>query len=383
MKNPRTIMLVAGEPSGDAMGAELVRALGARLPGTRMPRFIGAGGALMAEAGVTLAFDLTKQSVIGLSDVIKKLWVFRRLLLELIELAARERPDVIVLVDFGAFNLRLAHALQKRIASIPGWRPKIVKYVSPQVWASRPGRAAKMAKDVDLLLCLFPFEKEWYARRVPELKVVCVGHPLFDRHSGEARPEPTADRPTVVLLPGSRNAELRRHLPPMFGAVNLIRSRRPEVRFVMVLPSESLLDLARSYGLTDSLGIAVQIGGLSEALRSAWLAIACTGTVTLECAYYLVPTVALYKTSWSTFQIGKRIVNVRFLAMPNLLADEAVYPELIQNDATPDNIAQEAIKLLEDPTRCAMIRKRLEAIMATLGGPGTAGRAAEAILALE
>lgn len=378
---PKTVMLIAGEPSGDAMGAELVKALVKRLPGVPVPRFIGAGGPIMAQAGVTLAFDLTQQSVIGLSDVIKKLLVFRRLLLELLDLAVREKPDVVILVDFGAFNLRFAHALKKRIGHTPGWQPKIVKYVSPQVWASRPGRGAKMAKDIDLLLCLFPFEKEWYARRVPELKVVCVGHPLFDRHGGDVHPKPSADRPIVVLLPGSRNAELRRHLPPMLGSVALIRAQVPQARFKMVLPSQSLLELARRYGLSDSMEIETQIGGLSDALGSASLAIASTGTVTLECAYYRVPTVALYKTSWSTYQIGKRIVNVRFLAMPNLLADEAVYPELIQDDATAENIAREAVGLLADPARCEAIRSRLEGIIASLGGPGTAQRAADAILA--
>lgn len=377
-------MLVAGETSGDAMGAELVKALTRLLPHSAElpPRFIGAGGDAMAAAGVEIAFDLTKQAVTGLSDVIKKIFVFRRLLHELRDLAIREQPDAIILVDFGAFNLELAQMIKAYVRrhKTAGWQPKIIKYVSPQVWASRPGRGARMARCVDLLLCLFPFEKEWYARRLPNFRVECVGHPIFDRHGGEVVSKPTPEKPLIVLLPGSRDAELRRHLPPILEAVALIREKVPQAHFTMVLPSEKVLAQAKALGVDGT--IQTQIGGLAEALSRSSLAIASTGTVTLECAYYGVPTVALYKTSWSTFQIGKRIVTVRFLAMPNLLEDDVVYPELIQDDATGGNIANESIKLLEDPVRCDAIRARLKKMMASLGGPGTANRAAEQIVKL-
>ena len=381
-------MLIAGEASGDFNAAELVKALAESLPGSI---FFGAGGPKMAEAGVELAFDMTAQSAIGLSDVIIKLPVFRRMFLDLVKLAVTRMPDVIILVDFGGFNRRFASAIRKHIRShskrVGSWQPKIVQYISPQVWASRPGRAAKLAKDIDLLLCLFPFEKEWYAQRVPELRVECVGHPLFDRHAGQgtvparASSHNDTELPRVLLLPGSRNAELRRHLPVMIGAAQIIASKSV-VRFEMVLPSETLVEQARKLGADSVPNLDIRIGGLAQALARATLAVASTGTVTLECAYFGVPTVAIYKTSWSTYEIGRRIIKVRFLAMPNLLADRALFPELIQHDATAENIARESLALLNDPVRRREIQDGLKKIMASLGGPGAACRAAQAIVKL-
>lgn len=385
---PRKIMFVAGEASGDFNAAELVKVLGEQLPGSS---FFGAGGQKMAEAGVELAFDMTAQSAVGLSDVLIKLPVFRRMFLELVRLAANRQPDVIILVDFGGFNRRFAAAIRNYVRShaseIGAWNPRIVQYVSPQVWASRPGRAAKMAKDIDLLLCLFPFEKEWYAQRVPQLRVECVGHPLFDRHAqrgtaslpvAESRPD---QPPRVVLLPGSRHAELRRHLPVIIAAAQIIATKTA-VHFEMVLPNETLAAQARASGVASVPGLEIKIGGLSQALSTATIAVASTGTVTLECAYFGVPTVAIYKTSWSTYEIGRRIIKVRFLAMPNLLADRALFPELIQHDATGENIARESLALLNDAERRREVQEGLKEIMTSLGGPGAAERAAQAVIEL-
>jgi lipid-A-disaccharide synthase len=390
-------MLIAGEASGDANAAELVRILAETAPESTLtdevqplkaslqPRFFGAGGPKMAAAGVELAFDMTTQSVIGFSDVIKKLPVFRRMFRRLLELAADREPDVIILVDFGGFNSRFAHAVKAFLRAHAGifynWRPKIVQYVSPQVWASRSSRAEKLAKDIDLLLCLFPFEKAWYAQRLPRLRVECVGHPLFDRHAAGPTAANGQAIPTVVLLPGSRSAELRRHLPAMLGAARQV-SAKTKVRFQMILPNEELLAQARQFDLAGIQNLELQIGGLDQSLSQATVAIASTGTVTLECAFYSVPTVAIYKTSWSTYQIGRRIIQVRFLAMPNLLADEALYPELIQHEATPENIARETLDLLTNTPRRQQIQSKLRAVINSLGGPGAAQRAAQAIVKL-
>ena len=156
-------MVIAGEASGDALAAGLVKSLSQKL--TNRPRFFGAGGPRMAQAGVALEFDMTAQAAIGISDVIKKLPVFRRIFRSLLQIALERQPDLIVLVDFGGFNRRFASAIRREARG--SWKPKIVQYVSPQVWASRPGRAKTMVRDLDLLLCLFPFEKEWYAQREP------------------------------------------------------------------------------------------------------------------------------------------------------------------------------------------------------------------------
>ncbi len=371
---PGTIMVVAGDPSGDVLGAGLARALAAALPAAR---FIGAGGPEMAGAGVANSFDLTADAVIGLSDVARKLPRFFRHKRELTRLAVEQKPELIIHVDFSGFNRRLARAIRR--GASPGWRPRIVQYVSPQVWASRPGRAAKMARDFDLLLCLFPFEKDWYARHVPQFRVEFVGHPMFDRYPAPVqKPGPV---PVVLLLPGSRRAELKRHLPVMLGAARLIAARQP-VRFKLAAPSEEMAALARAFPAGGGPEIEIQIGRMEEALSQATVAIASTGTVTLECAYFGVPAVALYKTSLWTYWIARQLVTVDYLAMPNLLAREALYPEFIQYEATAGNIAGAALELLGNPARRAEIQSKLARVVSTLGGPGAAQRAAEAILKL-
>src|SRR6202142_1715204 len=339
-------MLIAGEASGDLLAAELVSALLAaskRSEDGRVPQFFGAGGPRMASAGVELAFDLTQHSVIGISDVLKNYFKFRRLFNQLLALAIEHKPDVIIGVDYGGFNLRFGHAVKDYIRDnlFVNWNPKIIQFVSPQVWASRPGRAKLLAADYDLLLSIFPFEKDWYARRVPKLRVEFVGHPMVERFNSEGRvprapiPENSGTRRSrqsqILLLPGSRADELRRHLPPMLGALKLIREKLPSAKAKMVLPDETLKQLASRLSALPS-DMEIQIGNLPQALAEADVAIASTGTVTMECAFFGVPTVTLYKTSWSTYQIGKRIVNVKWLTMPNILADEMIFPEFIQND---------------------------------------------------
>jgi lipid-A-disaccharide synthase len=372
--NAKTIMVVAGDPSGDAIAADLVRALAAALPSVR---FIGAGGPRMAGAGVANSFDLTADAVIGVSDVLHKLPRFFRHKRRLTQLAVEQKPEWIILVDFEFFNRFLARAIRSQAP--PGWRPKIVKYVSPQVWASRPGRAAKLARDFDLLLCLFPFEKEWYARRLPAFRVEFVGHPMFDRCLVPVcKPSQV---PVVLLLPGSRRAELKRHLPAILGAARMIAAKQP-ARFKLVAPSEEMAALVRAFQAGAGPEIEIQIGQLEEALSQATVAIASTGTVTLECAYFGVLTVALYKTSLWTYWIGRRVVTVKYLAMPNLLANEPIYPEFIQHQATAANIAGAALELLGDPARRQEIQSKLARVISTLGGPGAAQRAAAAVLKL-
>jgi len=371
---PKTIMVVAGDPSGDAIAADLVRALAAALPGAR---FIGAGGPRMAEAGVANSFDLTADAVIGLSDVWRKLPRFGRYKRELTRLAMAQKPELIILVDFSYFNQRLARAIRRQASA--DWRPSMVKYVSPQVWASRPGRAPDMARDFDLLLCLFPFEKDWYARHVPEFRVEFVGHPMFDRFPAPVRKPSLV--PTVLLLPGSRRAELKRHLPVMLGAARLIAAQQ-SVRFKLVTPSEEMAALARAFPADAGPEMEVQIGHLAEALSETTVAMASTGTVTLECAYFGVPAVALYKTSLQTYLIARQVVTVKYLSMPNILADEPLFPEFIQHEATAANLARAALELLANPARRAEIQSKLARVISTLGGPGAAHRAAAAILKL-
>jgi lipid-A-disaccharide synthase len=393
-------MVIAGEASGDWLAAELVKAIReemAQAPGVPTtdnqplrsnlaPRFFGAGGPLMAAAGVELLFDLTKHSVIGVSDVLKKYFQLRPLFKALHLMALERQPDVIICVDFSDFNRRFARAVQKSVRSRSGrfydWRPKLVKYVSPQVWASRENRAYQIASDHDLVLSLFPFEKAWYARKVPKLKVEFVGDPMVDRYgpttADEHRSVPGA--PLVLLLPGSRTGELARHLEVMLGALEILKKEIAGLRSMMVLPNEDLIAQAKTFALPSHLEI--RYGGLPDALRQADVAIASTGTVTRECAYFGVPTVAIYKTSWLTYAIGKQIVKVKYLAMPNILANEPVFPEFIQNAATAENIAEAASDLLQDKALRTKVVEKLGEIARSLGSPGASQRAAKAILSL-
>jgi lipid-A-disaccharide synthase len=394
----KRFMLIAGEASGDALAAELVRALKGA-PALRdcpfPPEFFGAGGPQMAAEGVELALDLTRHSVIGLSEALKKLRDFMQLLEQLLQLAVARKPDVIICVDFSGFNRRLAHAVKEYVRARRGpfnnWEPRLVQYVSPQVWASRPGRAWKMAKDFDLLLCLLPFERAWYAARVPHFRVEFVGHPIVERHrtDGDARctasappgPDGAPEKPLVLLLPGSRTGELRRHLPPLLGAAERIRRDRPDVRFRMIVPTEDLRHraLAASIRVPD---VEVQLGGLAGSLREATVALASTGTVTLECALFGVPTVAFYKSSWISYGIARCIATVKYVAMPNLLAGEMLFPEFLQGAANAPNIARAALELLHEPSRQAAIRTGLVQVVKSLGNPGASARAARAILRL-
>ncbi len=374
-------MLIAGEASGDLLASELVTALRGQLSDAQ---FFGAGGAKMSAAGVELAFDLTQHSVIGLTDVLKKYFTFRRLFNQLLALAIERKPDVVIGVDYGGFNLRFGQAVKAYVRDNPfsKWNPKIVQFVSPQVWASRPGRADKLACDYDLLLSIFPFEKDWYAKRVPQLRVEFIGHPMIGRFEQSIVQGPKSKdisaTPQILLLPGSRRSELKKHLPPMLGALKMIQEKLPALKAKMVLPNPALMALAKSLGTN----VEIQIGELPWALSEADVAIASTGTVTMECAFFGVPTVALYKTSWLTYQIAKRIITVKSLTMPNLLAGETVYPEFVQHDATPENLSCAALELLQDESHRAKIKAQLGKIISSLGEPGAAGRAANAVLSL-
>jgi lipid-A-disaccharide synthase len=392
-------MIIAGETSGDMLAADLVTALRARimadyrysddlqpLQADLAPRFFGAGGPRMAAAGVELAMEMTSHAVTGLWEVVANYRKFKRIFDQLFQLAIDREPHAIICVDFSGFNRRYATAIKRHVRSRRGtfnnWNPKIIQYVSPQVWASRPGRAYKMPGAYDLLLTIFPFEQDWYASRVPKLRVEFVGNPIVDRHAGQPSVVRTSDSttPLVLLLPGSRTGELRRHLPVLLPALQIIRARHPNLRARMILPDPSLRNQASLMGLPSDLD--VQVGGLHESLAAADLAIASTGTVTMECAYFGVPTVALYKTSWPTYQIAKRLITVDHVAMPNILANEVLFPEFIQNEATPENLARAALELLDDDTRRTRIKLRLKEIVASLGGTGATQRAAEVIVNL-
>lgn len=373
----RKIMLIAGEASGDLLAAELVAALRKLEPGIQC---FGAGGSKMLDAGVELAFDMTQHAVIGLWEAIRKYFEFRQLLHELLLLAVDRQPDVIVCVDFGGFNSRFAAALRDHHhhhLSHQSWQPKLVQFVSPQVWASRPGRADTLAKNFDQLLCILPFEQAWWNRRLPDFPVEFVGHPIIGRHQVNQR---SANPPVVALMPGSRRGELRKHLPIIAAAARRI-AKAASVTFRMLLPNEEALKLAEPF-VTQIPDCSASVGEPAAILNEATVALSKTGTITLECALFGVPTVTFYQTSALTYAIGKRVVTVPYLSMPNLLANEAVFPEFVQNDATPENLAAAVLELLNDKSKHAACQQKLRDIVTTLGKPGAPERAAKLILDL-
>jgi lipid-A-disaccharide synthase len=378
---PKTFMLIAGETSGDLLAAELVSALRAKLPEAK---FFGAGGARMAAAGVELAFDMTLHAATGVPGIGKLLegW---RLSRQLLALAIARQPDAVIGVDYGFFNLRFGHTIKEYVRNhrpvSPPWNPKLVQFVSPQVWASRPKRANRLEADYDLLLSIFPFEKKWYTQRAPKLRVEFVGNPkieLLQSAVARPRPEASAVSPKILLLPGSRRGELKWHLPPMLAALKIIQKELPAATAKMILPNDSLVELAKSAGAN----LEIQTGDLPDALATADVAIAKTGTVTMECAFFSLPTVTLYKGSWLNYQIARRLVTVKWFTMPNILADEEIYPEFLQNTATPENLARAALDLLQNEARRKQIKSQLADVISSFGEPGAAGRAADAVLSL-
>jgi lipid-A-disaccharide synthase len=378
----KKVMLIAGEASGDLLAAELVTELRNLAPATD---FFGAGGSHMAAAGVELHCDMTQHAVIGLWEAVRKYFDFRKLLNELLRLAIELRPDVIVCVDFGGFNSRFAAALQDyrhNFLTHTGWSPRLVQFVSPQVWASRPGRANTLARDFDKLLCILPFEKDWWAERVPQFPVEFVGHPIVGRHrsSSPDRRDPGPGPLVVALMPGSRRGELKKHLPLITAAAIRIAAA-VAVEFRMLLPTEEAQNLARPH-VASIPNCTIQVGDPAGVLGEAAVALSKTGTITLECALFGVPTITFYQTSPLTYLIGRRLVTVPYLSMPNLLASDPVFPEFVQDDATPESLANAVLALLKNPADRSERQRVLKEVVSTLGQPGAAKRAAQAIVNL-
>ncbi len=366
----KRIWIVAGENSGDTRAAEVMLAAHALDPSIE---FIGAGGPKMAPHAAAPFDDWIEEAgVLGLWDVLKNYGYFRKKFHAMLGDIAEHRPDAVLLVDYPGFNLRLAKALRARLPQI-----KILYYVSPQVWAWNRGRLPKMARWLDLMLCIFPFEKELYEQS--GLRTEFVGHPLIDRLAEEQ--SAAARAPDLVgLFPGSREREVRRIFPAMAGAASLIAKSRPEFRFEAAAASDA--HAAQMIGLAREIGVPIQItvGQSHDLMRRATVGLVASGTATLEAATLGLPYALVYKTAWLTYEAGKRLVRVPHLGIVNILADRTVVREFIQPAATAAALADECLRLLNDDTTRADLQTDLAKVIATLGGPGAAHRAATAIL---
>jgi lipid-A-disaccharide synthase len=367
--------LSCGEPSGDLYAGALTRELRSLAPGTTVA---GLGGPQLAAAGGHLIEDYRGLAVTGLTEALGKLPAYRKTLARLVASARQERPDALIVIDFPDFNLRLAERVKK-------FRIPVVYYISPQIWAWRPGRLKTIRALADRVLVIFPFEEQIY--RDGGVPVEFVGHPLVDLVKPSAARAVflpsvglSPDAPTVAMLPGSRPNEVRRILPDLVLAAGRIRSRVSGTQFVIArAPSldDELFAIVRCRGLAPA---AIVEGDTDAALSSADVALTASGTATVQAALHGTPMVVVYRVSALTYRLGRRFVKLDTFAMVNLIAGQRIVPELIQEAFTPEAVADQAVSMLTDASRVERVREGLARVRARLGGPGASRRAAEAIL---
>jgi lipid-A-disaccharide synthase len=379
------LMIVAGEASGDAHAAALVIALHAADVNTEF-EFFGATGPLMRAAGVESVVNTDDLSILGLVEIGSALPKFWRAFKLLKRTAVERTPDAVILVDWPDFNLKLARALHRRGL-------KIIYYISPQLWAWRAYRARSIERNVDLLLSILPFEKDWYADRGID-QVEYVGHPLAGEvHVAQDRVEFSRQTkldpklPIISLLPGSRRKEVERILPPMLEAAALISARRPEIQFVVVVApgrtSDEIRNIVRAQRATpEPLPSCLHIvsGQSREALAASDAAAIASGTATLEAALLGTPMVVVYKESLINWHTLGRLITVDHYGLVNLVAGERVATELMQDDLNGERLANELLLLLDKETNDDA-RTRLRDVAHQLGDEGASQRAAELILA--
>lgn len=366
----RRVLLVAGEASGDMHGADLVRELRALVPGLEVR---GIGGAQLRAAGMETLVDAAQIATMGLLEARERLGVVVRAYRRMRRLLRTDPPDLLILIDFAEFNLALAGVAQR--CGVP-----VLYYISPQVWAWRRRRIRKIARRVDCLAVVFPFEAPLYVESGARAEF--VGHPLLDRvRATRSRAETCARhgldpaRRLIALLPGSRPKEIRLILPVMAeAAVRLLE--RGDVQCVLALADTlSPADIAASMG-NRALPATVVEGDTYNLVHASELVLVASGTATLETALLERPMVIAYRMTALTYALARRLISVPFIGMPNLIAGKAVVPELVQHDATGARLAAEATRFLDDPALRATTMSELADLRRLLGGGGAARKAA-------
>ncbi len=375
----RVIFLIAGEASGDAHGAALIRALRRRDPDLS---FAGLGGAEMRLAGGEGIEDWTGEAaVLGLWEVLKKYRYFRRRFRETLTWLRTAPPAAVVFIDYPGFNLRLAGALANTDGLVlPADRARRIFYISPQVWAWNRGRIPKMARILDRMLCIFPFEKPLYESS--GLETTFVGHPFVD----ELRPEPERfprERDLVGLFPGSREREVVKHFPIMLGAARLLREQIPDLRFAVPAATAPLAE--RMARMRDASGwnhedCAIETGGSRELMQRATVGAVASGTATLEAAFFRLPYCLVYQVAWPTYLAARALIRIEHLGIVNVLAGRGIVRELIQQDANPGRLAAELGRLLGDGNARRELVGELDSVVASLGCGGSHEAAAMTVM---
>ena len=338
--------------------------------------FIGRGGPQMrAIAGGQFKNWIDDAAVLGLWEVIRKYGYFRVQFHETLNEVQKTKPDAVVLIDYPGFNLRLAHAVRKRSP-----RQKIIYYISPQVWAWNRGRIKEMARSLDLMLCIFPFEAELYNKS--GLRTVFVGHPMIDRLRAQ-KIDIKRDTNLIGLLPGSRLREVRKIFPVMLESLPELQKQNRDMHFEVAAASEELAHEMRKMldqRAQDQQGIQIKVGETAALMQRAFAGIVASGSATLEAAYFHLPFVLVYKVAWPTYLAARLVVSVKYLGMPNVLADREVVPEFIQHRARPDAIVKAVRRLIENADVRDRMIAEFDTIIGKLGEGGASNQAARAII---
>ncbi len=372
MIKAKTVMIIAGEASGDMHGASLVQEM---LKIDPTLNFYGIGGSRLSKAGVKLMANVSEMAVVGLTEVFSKLGKFIKIMNQMKKSLDDIKPDLVILIDFAGFNLRLAKAVHKRGI-------KVFYYVSPQVWASRRGRIREIKKYVNRMAVILPFEVDTYKRE--NFHVDYVGHPLLDLvktdySKAESRKKFNlpGNKTTIGLLPGSRISEVRKLLPEMLQAAAILAQEIPDIQFV--LPLADTLEEKIITGIISRFDVKVNVisGNTYDVISCTDLAIVASGTATLETALLGVPMIIVYKISPLTYFIGKMIITVKNIGIVNIIAGKTIVPELIQDQANGKHIASEALAIITNDERNQEIIGELAEIRAKLGNPGAAIRTAK------
>ena len=363
----KNILIIAGEPSGDIRGAELMKHLKGLMPDTS---FWGIGGDNMSAHGVELVEHIKNLSIVGILEIIKHLPKIRKQYKDLTSAILSRRPALAILIDYPGFNLKVASFLKR--SGIP-----VVYYIIPQVWAWGAWRTKSIKKNVDKAIPLFRFEDELL--KASGIEAECAGHPLADKIPS-ALPQPKDRVKTIALLPGSRITEIKSLLPEMLGAAVLINKERADINFILALSSNIdrcvYDDIISVY---PSVRLSLVLDSTFECLAGCDFAIVTSGTATLETAIMERPMIITYRTSFLNACLGRLFMRAPFLGLVNIIAGREVVPELLQQDATSFKLAEHALSIIESPEKMNDIRKELQGVKASLGERGAAKRAAESV----
>ena len=371
-KKNKTIMIVAGEASGDMHGANLVREMLNLDPALN---FYGIGGNRLREEGVELLANASDMAVVGLTEVVSKLGSILKIMGMMKRSLDERRPDIVILIDYPDFNIPLAKAAKKRGI-------KVFYYISPQVWAWRKSRIGQIKKTVSKMAVILPFEVEMYYQK--GFGVNYVGHPLLDmvklnysKQESRKKFGLSEDKITIGILPGSRTSEVRILMPELLRAAQILKREMPDLQFI--LPLADTLEETSVTKIISGFNVDVKVvsGHTYDVISCADLALVASGTATLETALLGVPMIIVYKISLLSYFIGRLFVHVKNIGLVNIIAGKTIVPELIQGDASGMRIAAESLSILKNGERRQKMIKELEVIRARLGEPGAARRAAQ------